>query len=75
VKIELQLDYKTILRNSAQPIYLVARLSAPEQPLTQRARPTAFQAAFDRAGQSIEAGAEMTFPEAAIHNPFHTSIE
>jgi Ca-activated chloride channel family protein len=46
MKIELELDYKTILRNSAQPVQLVAKLTAP----TQRARPTAFTVVLDRSG-------------------------
>ncbi len=50
MNIELQLDYKTILRNSSRPVHLVARLSAPTQPLTQRARPTAFTVVLDRSG-------------------------
>jgi hypothetical protein len=47
MNIELQLDYKTILRNSSRPVHLVAKLTAPAQPLTQRMRLTAFT---DRAG-------------------------
>jgi uncharacterized protein YegL len=50
MKIELQLDYKTILRNSSRPVHLVARLTAPAQALTQRARPTAFTVVLDRSG-------------------------
>jgi Ca-activated chloride channel family protein len=50
MKIELQLDYKTILRNSSRPVHLVAKLTAPAQPLTQRARPTAFTVVLDRSG-------------------------
>jgi Ca-activated chloride channel homolog len=50
MNIELQLDYKTILRNSSRPVHLVARLSAPTQPLTQRARPAAFTVVLDRSG-------------------------
>jgi Ca-activated chloride channel homolog len=50
MNIELQLDYKTILRNSSRPVHLVARLTAPAQPLTQRARPTAFTVVLDRSG-------------------------
>jgi hypothetical protein len=50
MKIELQLDCKTILRNSSRPVHLVARLTAPAQPLTQRARPTAFTVVLDRSG-------------------------
>jgi hypothetical protein len=50
MKIELQLDYKTILRNSSRPVHLVGRLTAPEQPLTQRARPAAFTVVLDRSG-------------------------
>jgi hypothetical protein len=50
MKIELELDYKTILRNSARPVHLVAKLTAPDQPLTQRARPTAFTVVLDRSG-------------------------
>jgi Ca-activated chloride channel homolog len=50
MNIELQLDYKTILRNSSRPVHLVAKLTAPEQPLTQRARPTAFTVVLDRSG-------------------------
>src|SRR5258707_204074 len=50
MNIELQLDYKTILRNSSGPVHRVARLTAPAQPLTQRARPTAFTIVLDRSG-------------------------
>ena len=50
MNIELQLDYKTILRNSSRPVHLVAKLTAPAQPLTQRARPTAFTVVLDRSG-------------------------
>src|SRR5260221_1959252 len=50
MKIELQLDYKTILRNSSRPVHLVTKLTAPAQPLTQRARPTAFTIVLDRSG-------------------------
>jgi Ca-activated chloride channel homolog len=50
MNIELQLDYKTILRNSSRPVHLVAKLTAPDQPLTQRARPTAFTVVLDRSG-------------------------
>jgi Ca-activated chloride channel homolog len=50
MNIELQLDYKTILRNSSRPVHLVAKLTAPEHPLTQRARPTAFTVVLDRSG-------------------------
>ncbi|MFZ0504584.1 MAG: VWA domain-containing protein, partial [Chthoniobacterales bacterium] len=48
--IELQLDYKTILRNSSRPVHLVTKLTAPAQPLTQRVRPTAFTVVLDRSG-------------------------
>src|ERR1700757_4086847 len=50
MKIELELDYKTILRNSSRPVHLVAKLTAPALPLTQRARPTAFTVVLDRSG-------------------------
>jgi Ca-activated chloride channel homolog len=50
MNIELELDYKTILHNSSRPVHLVARLTAPAQPLTQRARPTAFTIVLDRSG-------------------------
>jgi Ca-activated chloride channel family protein len=50
MKIELQLDYKTILRNSSRPVHLVTKLTAPAQPLTQRARPAAFTVVLDRSG-------------------------
>jgi Ca-activated chloride channel homolog len=50
MKIELQLDYKTILRNSSRPVHLVAKLTAPAQPLTLLPRPTAFTVALDRSG-------------------------
>jgi Ca-activated chloride channel homolog len=50
MKVELELDYRTILRNSAQPVHLVAKLTAPAQPLTQRARPAAFTVVLDRSG-------------------------
>jgi hypothetical protein len=48
--IELQLDYKTILRNSSRPVHLVAKLTAPAQPLPQRVRLTAFTVVLDRSG-------------------------
>src|ERR1700741_2796055 len=50
MNIELQLDYKPILRTSSRPVHLVAKLTAPAQPLTQRARPTAFTVVLDRSG-------------------------
>src|ERR1700722_3027422 len=50
MNIELQLDYKTILRNASRPVHLVARLTAPTQALTQRARPAAFTVVLDRSG-------------------------
>ena len=50
MNIELQLDYKTILRNSSRPVHLVAKLTASAQPLTQRARPAAFTVVLDRSG-------------------------
>jgi Ca-activated chloride channel homolog len=50
MKIELQLDYKTILRNSSRPVHLVTKLTAPAQPLTRRAPPTAFTVVLDRSG-------------------------
>jgi Ca-activated chloride channel family protein len=50
MKIELELDYRTILRSSSRPVHLVAKLTAPDQPLTQRARPTAFTVVLDRSG-------------------------
>ncbi|HYZ73315.1 MAG TPA: VWA domain-containing protein [Chthoniobacterales bacterium] len=65
MKIELQLDYKTILRNSAQPVHLVAKLTAPAQPLTQRARPTAFTVVLDRSG-SMD-GAPIQHARQACH--------
>jgi len=58
MNIELQLDYKTILRNSSRPVHLVARLTAPAQPLTQRARPTAFTIVLDRSGSMSRAPIE-----------------
>jgi Ca-activated chloride channel family protein len=50
MNIELQLDYETILYKSSRPVHLVAKLTAPAQPLTQRARPTAFTVVLDRSG-------------------------
>jgi Ca-activated chloride channel family protein len=50
MNIELQLDYKTILRNSSRPVHLVAKLTAPAQPLSQRPRPAAFTVVLDRSG-------------------------
>ncbi|MBV8098711.1 MAG: VWA domain-containing protein [Verrucomicrobia bacterium] len=50
MKIELQLDYKIILRNSSRPVHLVAKLTAPAQLLTGRPRPTAFTVVLDRSG-------------------------
>jgi Ca-activated chloride channel homolog len=63
MNIELQLDYKTILRNSSRPVHLVAKLTAPEQPLTQRARPTAFTVVLDRSGSMR--GAPMEYAKQA----------
>jgi Ca-activated chloride channel homolog len=65
MKIEIQLDYKTILRNSAQPVHLVAKLTAPAQPLTQRARPTAFTVVLDRSGSM--SGAPLENAKRACH--------
>jgi secreted protein with Ig-like and vWFA domain len=50
MNIERELDYKTILRNSSRPVHLVARLTAPAEPLTQRALPSAFTVVLDRSG-------------------------
>ena len=65
MNIELQLDYKTILRNSSRPVHLVARLTAPAQPLTQRARPTAFTVVLDRSGSM--SGAPIEHAKRACH--------
>jgi Ca-activated chloride channel family protein len=46
MNIELQLDYKMILRNSSRPVHLVAKVTAPAQP----PRPTAFTVVLDRSG-------------------------
>jgi Ca-activated chloride channel family protein len=49
MKIDCQLDYRTILSNSAQPVHLVLKLTA--HPLThQRAIPLAFCVVLDRSG-------------------------
>jgi Ca-activated chloride channel family protein len=63
MNIELQLDYKTILRNSSRPVHLVAKLTAPAHPLTQRARPTAFTVVLDRSGSMR--GAPMEYAKHA----------
>jgi cobalamin biosynthesis protein CobT len=57
--IELQLDYKTILRNSSRPVHLVAKLTASAQPLTQQARAAAFTVVLDRSGSMGGAPIEL----------------
>ena len=40
MKIELELDYKTVLRNSSRPVHLVAKLTAPaSRSPSERAQP------------------------------------
>jgi len=65
MKIELQLDYKTILRNSVQPVHLVTKLTTPAQALTQRVRPTAFTVVLDRSGSM--GGAPIEHAKRACH--------
>jgi Ca-activated chloride channel family protein len=49
MKIECQLDYQTILRNLAQPVHLVVKLTA-DRLEQQRQQPLAFCVVLDRSG-------------------------
>src|SRR5271168_1314185 len=49
VKIDCQLDYQTILRNQAQPVHVVVKLTA-EKIEHQRQNPLAFCVVLDRSG-------------------------
>ena len=49
MKIDCQLDYQTILRNLAQPVHLVVKLTA-ERIESQRQAPLAFCVVLDRSG-------------------------
>jgi Ca-activated chloride channel homolog len=48
MKIDLTLDYQTILRNEPRPVHLVASLGAPKLEQNVRLRPAAFGVVLDR---------------------------
>ena len=50
MKIDVTLDYQTILRNEARPVHLVAKLTAPKLEAPNRPRPVAFAVILDRSG-------------------------
>ena len=50
MKIDLTLDYQTILRNEPRPVHLVANLRAPKLEEHTRPRPAAFAVVLDRSG-------------------------
>jgi Ca-activated chloride channel family protein len=50
MKIDVTLDYQTILRNEARPVHLVAKLTAPKLETANRPRPVAFAVVLDRSG-------------------------
>ena len=50
MKIDVTLDYQTILRNEARPVHLVAKLTAPKLDAPNRPRPVAFAVILDRSG-------------------------
>src|SRR5262249_25551993 len=50
MKIDLTLDYQTILRNEPRPVHLVASLRAPKLEEHTRPRQAAFAIALDRSG-------------------------
>jgi Ca-activated chloride channel family protein len=49
MKIDCQLDYQTILRNQAQPVHVVVKLTADCLEHQQR-KPLAFSVVLDRSG-------------------------
>ena len=50
MKIECQLDYQTILRNQAQPVHVVVKLTAERIEQQQQRQPLAFCVVLDRSG-------------------------
>ena len=50
MKIDLTLDYKTIVRNESRPVHLVATLCAPKLETHNRPRFAAFAVVLDRSG-------------------------
>jgi Ca-activated chloride channel family protein len=50
MKIDLTLDYQTILRNEPRPVHLVATLCAPKMEAHNRPRSAAFAVVLDRSG-------------------------
>jgi Ca-activated chloride channel family protein len=50
MKINLTLDYQTILRNEPRPVHLIATLSAPKLEAHTRPRSVAFAVVLDRSG-------------------------
>src|SRR5215469_16546714 len=50
MKIDLALDYQTILRNEPRPVHLVANLCAPKLEAHSRPRSAAFAVVLDRSG-------------------------
>ena len=50
MKIDLALDYQTILRNEPRPVHLVATLCAPKLETHNRPRSAAFAVVLDRSG-------------------------
>jgi Ca-activated chloride channel family protein len=50
MKIDLTLDYQTILRNEPRPVHLVANLRAPKLDAHSRPRSAAFAVVLDRSG-------------------------
>src|SRR6516165_1247842 len=50
MKIDLTLDYQTILRNEPRPVHLVATLCAPKLETHNRPRSAAFAVVLDRSG-------------------------
>jgi Ca-activated chloride channel family protein len=50
MKIDLTLDYQTILRNESRPVHLVANFCAPKREAHGRPRSAAFAVVLDRSG-------------------------
>src|SRR6516162_10876025 len=50
MKIDLALDFQTILRNEPRPVHLVATLCAPKLETHNRPRSAAFAVVLDRSG-------------------------
>jgi hypothetical protein len=50
MKIDLTLDYQTILLNEPRPVHLIATLSAPKLVVHTRPRSVAFAVVLDRCG-------------------------